>query len=571
MTNKTGSIDKSQEIISPENLSVNSIIETWRNPKGYLAVIAVTIIILLIVSVTTLVYFTGGTAFVWVHLMYIPLILAAAVFRIPGGILAALFAGLLLGPLMPLAVAKDIPQQTTQWLFRIGFFVLAATLSGTFSKWFNDQIDMVQIQAMHDLQTGLPNLLSLQKFFRHDLNHHPKLPVALAIINISNLQQIINTLSYRSAGDICLQIANRLQESTSSTVTFYKLQSNTYALTRPDIELPDFIALCKKIATRLEEPFQYEGIPVIINMHFGIAMTHEATISSCDIVQKASIAADDAEKDNLLYATYTKTFDTSSIKRLSLLGTMKEALQADELTLFLQPKASLTDRKIMGVEALIRWQHPTEGLIPPDQFIPEAEKTWLIHPLSLFALKAGLNQLKRWEQKGYNLTLAVNLTSHNIQDRPLITELIAMIQDYGIDASKLEIEITERSLVTDFKTAADVLTSLKYIGTKISIDDFGTGYSSSNYLRTLPIDTIKIDQSLIANLTTSPLSASLVKHMLGAAKDLNLTTVAEGVETEELFNLLGEMGCDLAQGYYINKALSEQDFEQWLSSSDWKI
>ncbi len=571
MANKTNKIPKNDEIVSPENLSVNSFIETWRKPKGYRAILAVTLIVLLIVSIAQLVYLTGGTAFVWAHLMYIPLILAAAVFRIPGGILAAFLAGLLLGPSMPLAVAKEIPQQTSQWLFRIGFFLLAATLSGIFSKWFNDQIDRVQTQALHDPQTGLPNLLSLQKFFLHDPKNPPDLPVALAIINISNLQQIINTLSYRSASDICLQIAARLKKSTSHPVTFYRLQNNIYALTMPGIDLQEFISLCKKIATNLEAPFQYEEIPVIINMHFGIAMAHEPTSTACDIVQKASIAAHDAEKENLLYSTYTKSFDTSSVRRLSLLGTMKEALMAEELTLFLQPKVSLADKKIMGAEALIRWQHPEEGLIPPDLFIPEAEKTWLIHPLSLFALKAGLNQLKRWENKGYNLKLAVNLTSHNIQDRSLISELIDMIRDYGIDASKLEIEITERSLVTDIKTAADVLTSLKNIGAQISIDDFGTGYSSSSYLQTLPVDTIKIDQSLIANLTTSPLSASLVKHMLAAAKELKLTTVAEGVESEELFNLLKEMGCDIAQGYYINKPLSEKEFEQWLTNSDWKL
>jgi EAL domain-containing protein (putative c-di-GMP-specific phosphodiesterase class I) len=153
----------------------------------------------------------------------------------------------------------------------------------------------------------------------------------------------------------------------------------------------------------------------------------------------------------------------------------------------------------------------------------------------------------------------------------VIAELIELIKHFNINAANLEIEITERSLITDMKTAVEVLTSLKNIGTKISIDDFGSGYSASSYLQTLPIDAVKIDQSLVSNLFASPLNTSLVKHILAAARDLNLTTVAEGVESKELFDILGKMGCDLAQGYYISKPLAENEFNGWLRTSPWHL
>ena len=559
--------------MQPDTLSVSALIEKWRKPRGFRAAVAACFVLLLIGAVGGLVYYSGGTVFVWPHLMYVPLILAAAVFRIPGGIIAAFICGLVLGPLMPLSVAKEIPQQTANWLFRIFFFLLVGLLTGLISQWFNEQIDRAQRQSLHDPLTGLPNFLSLQNFLLQALSNggRPDSPVALAVINISNLSQIIDTLSYRSASKLCLQIAERLQNSSSPSLSFYKMQSNTYACSATDIDLHEFINLCRGITKNLKEPFHFEGIPVIVNMHLGITRTENKMTDADEMIQKASIAAHAAEDQNLLYSTYSKNIDTNCVKRLSLLGTMKDALEAEELILFLQPKVAISSGKIVGAEALIRWQHPEDGLLSPNLFIPEAEKTWLIHPLSLFAIRAGLNQLRRWKNDGYDLKLAINLTSHNIQDRSLITELINMVRDYDIDASNLEIEITERSLVTDMRTASEVLTSLKSIGTQISIDDFGTGYSSARYLKKLPIDAVKIDQSLIADLPSSPFSRSLVKHILGAAGDLELKTVAEGVESKELFELLGEMGCDIAQGYYISKPLAEKDFDRWLQNSSWTV
>lgn len=558
--------------MSPEILPVYSFIENWRNPKGVRSVIVASVVLLLLTTITGIVFYTGGTSFAWLHLMYMPIIIAAVAFRIRGGVVTALAAGLLLGPHMPLNVTQGIPQETTNWAIRIFFFLIPAILTGLFSGWLNKQIDIARQQSLYDPQTNLPNYLSLLDFLENILKKPEQLRgrVSLAIIIISNLQQIIDTLSYRSNNVLSRQIAERLRTLAKPQLKFYKLQSNILAIAASDIELHRFIGHCHQITQNLKNPFHFEGIPVIINMHVGFFSNEDNGETADEMIQKASIAAHFAEEQNLLYTSYNKSFDNNSVKRLSLLGTMKEALTADELLLFLQPKVEIATKKIIGAEALIRWLHPQDGLLSPEMFVPEAEKTWLIHPLSLYAIKAGLHQLQHWKKAGRNLKLSINLTAHNIQDRNLIAELIRLIELYNIDAANLEIEITERSIITDMKTAADVLHSLKNIGTLISIDDFGSGYSSTRYLQSLPIDTVKIDQSLVLNLLSSSLNTSLVKNILSVARDLNMKTVAEGVESQKIFDTLGEMGCDFAQGYYISKPLSEMEFNRWLDNSHWK-
>ena len=433
MQNIIENAEKQGHSMQPETLPLYSFIENWRKPEGIRAVVVISTIVVLLAAISAVIYYTGGTSFSWLHLMYIPIIIAAAVFRITGGIAAALAAGLLLGPYMPLYVPKGIPQETTNWMFRIFFFLIAAILTGLFSQWFNDQIDRAQKQSLHDPLTDLPNYLSLQNFLRQVLDRpeNNRVTVALAVIIISNLQQIIDTLSYRSANVLYLQIAERLRNTSLPQATFYKLQNNILAIAAHDLELHHFINLCHQVTLNLKDPFHFEEIPVIINMHVGVVSNEKKRKSADEMIQKASIAAHFAEEENLLYSAYNKNFDNNSVKRLSLLGTMKEALMADELILFLQPKVAIATGKIVGAEALIRWQHPRDGLLSPALFVPEAEKTWLIHPLSLFAVRAGLQQLQHWKNAGYDLTLSINLTSHNIQDRSLIAELIELIKHRG--------------------------------------------------------------------------------------------------------------------------------------------
>lgn len=556
-----------------EDHELNQYIEKWRNPRGTSAFIAVFLIILLLLGVGGIVYLTGGTGYVWVHLMYVPIILAAMLFRIPGGIAAALAAGLIVGPYMPLDVSANVNQDAANWLLRTLFLLLMGGLAGFLSFCFNRQIDCSMKQSRHDRLTGLPNLLALSERLTQ-IKAEPgqdSANIALAIIQISNFPQIINTLGYRSLTVFSKEIAQRLTQDNIPIKELYCFRDNSFAVLATNIPLHDFIDQCREIAEVLQKPFYFEDIPVTIDMHIGISHSPLCHSDVEEIIHKASIAVFNAEEGKLLYKTYSKKDDHNSIERLALLGSIEEAIDNNELSLFLQPKVTFGEGRIMGAEALIRWQHPTFGLLSPGMFIPEVEKTWLIHPLSLFAIRAGLDQIRRWENSGYDLKLSINLTAHNIQDRSLIAELINLIKDYGINPAHLEIEITERFLLTDMDTAVDVLHSLRNLGAEVAIDDFGSGYSTMNYIQKLPITAIKLDQSLVDGLGASPLSQSVIRNIIKATHEMNLTTVAEGVENKELFDLLADLGSDIAQGYYISKPLAEKDFDNWLTSCPWKL
>lgn len=558
----------------PDKDSISVMIEEWRRPRGIHALAVVIILVLMALLITGIVYMYGGTVSIYPHLMYPPIILASVLFRMPGGIVAGLIAGLLLGPYMPLSTVQEIPQQSFNWIMRMGFFMGMGAVGGFISRCYNDHLDNTQEKSLHDPLTGLQNLQSLYLRLEHlfDEEEFTKKEIILAILSISNLQQIVSTLSYRSSSVIIRQIADRLeQEGDLPADSLFRIQDNNFAVVAVDVNIEDFIAKCRMITKHLEEPFLFEGVPITVNMHLGIASSKADGENIEELIQKAGIAAYKAEKNKTVYAVYSVEDDSDSVERLTLLGSMKKAIDTSELTLYLQPKVSMADGVVVGVESLIRWQHPEKGLLSPYMFVPEAENTWLSHPLSLFAIKEGLAQMKCLGKSGFDIKLAVNLTAHNIQDRIFIARFIKSVRESGIDVSRLEIEITERFLLTELDAARDALGILKKMGASIAIDDFGSGYSSVSYIQEFPIDTVKIDQSIIANVATSSLSRSLIRHMLEFNKELGITTVAEGVETEEQFNLLAEMGCDIAQGYYVGHPLPCREFGNWLASSPWKV
>jgi len=538
----------------------------WRNPTGWTAVFVAGGIGVMIGLVTWLVYAGGGTVFAWLHLMYIPIILAAAFFQVPGGMIAALAAGAALGPLMPLSVAKGIAQQPMNWVFRVCFFTLVGLVTGQITRWLNAQIDKAERAAYIDSLTALPTMIAMERMFNQKIDQGR---LSLAVISFSNLTEIITTLGYKCRPHLMLQIADRLRQGAAGTPLF-RLTDRTFAILSAEPDLDTFIAMCQRVTTSLKEPFFYNYVPVALNMHIGVAQRQEDDPASMTtLVQRARVALFSAREENKLCKTYDPADDHMNVERLALLGSLHSAIEQSELSLFLQPKIKIDSRRVSGAETLIRWNHPEKGLVRPDLFIPEAERTWIIHPLTLFAMRTVLRQIKHFEDKGWDLRLAVNLTAQSIQDKELIGEFIDMIRDSGIDPQHLEVEITERILVTDLATASSVLHSLKDLGARISVDDFGAGHSTMRYVRDLPIDAIKIDQSLITNLITSEFSRIVVDHIFQIAQKMDLVTIAEGVETEEILAKLKEFGCDYAQGYLISKPLPENEFEQWLADCQW--
>jgi EAL domain-containing protein (putative c-di-GMP-specific phosphodiesterase class I)/GGDEF domain-containing protein len=549
---------------------MGSFIERWRKPKGYQKLILAGLVLVLIGSNGWLVFQTGGTKYVWLHLMYIPILLSAAAFNVAGGLCAALLAGLVLGPYMPLDIDQHIAQSPTNWLIRAGLFMLTAVISGLMFSRLNLQLDRIRSQALLDARTGLPNLHSLQEQLDQAYSSRRKMASTpyLAILDFINLREIINTFGYRPSQNLIQQIVQRF-DIVNEQYQIYRVSMERFAILGGQKTLSEhYLSDCKALLNRFEKPFMINDIPISLNLCIGIAQPNVAD-STDELIQKASIAAQNALKSGMRYAIYSKKDDTYRVETIALLGSLNDAIANNELALYFQPKIDIQSDQVVGAETLIRWHHPREGLIKPNRYIPQAEKTWLAYPLSMFAIRSALRQLGEWQDAGISLKLAVNLTARNIQNRAFIKEAMSLIRQSSIDMTQLEFEITERFLVTDTDRVAQFLVALKKLGVNILLDDFGTDYASIGLLKRLPVDAIKIDKSLIQHLDTSVFNQSATWRIIQSTKDLKIQSVAEGVESKAILQKLKGFGCDQAQGYYFSPPLSRNDFDHWLSTSPW--
>jgi EAL domain-containing protein (putative c-di-GMP-specific phosphodiesterase class I) len=250
---------------------------------------------------------------------------------------------------------------------------------------------------------------------------------------------------------------------------------------------------------------------------------------------------------------------------------LRHAGERNELTLYYQPKIDVRTQRLAGAEALIRWRHPRNGLVMPDTFIADAEKTGVIKPLSDWVLNEAVRQCAEWNAAGMPLTLAINMSARVIQDQQLPTRVAAVLAEHGVRAEQLDIEITETAIMSDPQRAAQVMMALDAMGVRLSIDDFGTGYTSLNQLRRLPVDEVKIDRSFVMNMLRDANDAMIVRSIIDLAHNMNRTVVAEGVESKKILDALAELNCDVVQGYFFSKPLSVGDFQSWLHTVTYSL
>jgi EAL domain-containing protein (putative c-di-GMP-specific phosphodiesterase class I) len=276
-----------------------------------------------------------------------------------------------------------------------------------------------------------------------------------------------------------------------------------------------------------------------------------------------------AKRDHVGFVVYSAEADTHSVRQLTLTGQLRRAIEDDQMILEFQPKIDARTSGISGVEALVRWQHPEHGAIPPDEFIHSAEQTGLIKPLTLWVLNAALSGLNAWQQEGCEFGVAVNLSVKSLHDPQLPETVRMLLQSWNQRPELLTFEITESALMADPETALSVLARIAEIGCRLSLDDFGTGYSSLAYLQKLPIDELKIDRSFVVAMTRDDNAAVIVRSVVKLAKGLGLSVVAEGVESEEAFARLRALGCDHVQGFLFGPSMGADHFRAWLSTSPW--
>jgi diguanylate cyclase (GGDEF)-like protein len=456
--------------------------------------------------------------------------------------------GLLLGLAPMVALAADFALPSVALLF---LPLLAVHRGGR-------QAIAKEHQAVHDALTGLPN----RSLFRHQIEQvvnagrRADRTAAVMLIDLDHFKEINDTLGHHAGDRLLQEVSERLRASLYEQDMVARLGGDEFGVLLADMAgHEEASAVAQHLLTQLREPFSIEGLTLEVDASIGIACAPEHGSAVEQLIQRADIAMYAAKEGGRGHLLFEPQLDRYSPRRLSLAGALRSAIADGEIVLFFQPKAELTTGQIIGVEALARWQHPRLGLIGPSEFVPIAEQTGLIGPLTSHVLEEALRQLAEWGEQGEELSVAVNLSARSFLDAQLAVEIPRLLERTGVDAERLELEITESMLMLDPARAKATLERLSGIGLSLSVDDFGTGYSSLANLKRLPVDVIKIDKSFVIDMPHDASDAAIVRSTIDLAHNLGLKVVAEGVESHEAWRRLEELGCDLAQGFHVSRPL----------------
>ncbi len=446
------------------------------------------------------------------------------------------------------------------------YVILFRIVAGA-SKTLRKQAEVNEHQALHDALTDLPN-----RTLFHDRVHQAltsarreHVPTAVMIMDLDRFKEVNDTLGHASGDELLKQVGIRLSESLRESDTVARLGGDEFGVLLPKVlDAEAAVAVARKLRRTLEEPFTIHGLALQMEASIGIALYPDHGSNVQSLLQRADVAMYVAKEHPSGCEVYSRERDAYSPDRLTLLTDLRRAIDRGQLVLHYQPKADLRTGEIHGVEALVRWEHPERGMIPPDEFIPPAQKTGVIGPLTMFVLDEALRQCRSWTLQGLGLCVAVNLSTRNLLDVHLPDTVSELLARWEVPASLLELEITESTILADPVRAMQILSRLDEMGVRLAIDDFGTGYSSLAYLKRLPVDELKIDKSFILGMEESENDAVIVRSTIDLGRNLGLRVVAEGVETAKAWNRLGSLGCDLAQGYYLSRPVPAAELTEWV-------
>ena len=434
-------------------------------------------------------------------------------------------------------------------------------------------ISQLKYLAAYDPLTALPNRARLVERVHELLSlQNLNVDIALLRVNIDRFEEINNALSYQKGDELLRQFARRLQTVAGSVDMLARLDADEFGL----IFVGNGIAheaseRARSILNALDAPFIIEGLALDVHASIGMARAPDDARNADNLLRRADMAMRAAKRAAAGFVSYTAAIDQYASHRLTLMGELSHAIDHDELVLFYQPKVSFKTNRVVGVEALLRWQHPQRGLISPDQFIPLAEKTGAIQRLTQWVLKSAIRQSTLWHRAGYLVNVSLNLSVRNLLEPAFPHWVLALLDGDGASAESITMEITESALMADPAKARSVLILLSEHGIRFSIDDFGTGYSSLAYIKHLPVREIKIDKIFVSTLMTDADNNTIVRSTIDLGHNLGLSVTAEGVENQETWNTLGAFGCDEAQGYFLSKPLAVAQFERWLQKSQWGV
>jgi diguanylate cyclase (GGDEF)-like protein len=446
------------------------------------------------------------------------------------------------------------------------YFVLFRLVAGA-SRRLRHQARDNEFLATHDALTGLANRRFLEAKVEELLMEARQRGghVALALFDLDRFKEINDTLGHQSGDEVLVTVANRLAEHLD-TACVARLGGDEFVVVSIDVDDGhDALLLCDRIEHLLEEPVEVQGIQVGVRGSVGLAVSPFDGADCSTLLQHADVAMYVAKRSGTTRRMYSAEFDHYSPERLGLAVELRGAMQTGQIAMVYQPKLHIGSCEVRSVEALVRWQHPVRGTIPPIDFLPLIENTELIGPLTWHVLDLSLSQCAEWRRAGIDLTVAVNLSARTLGDVSLVENVRAALARHGLPASALELELTESALLDDHQRANEALVQLRHMGITLSVDDFGTGYASIGYLTTLPIDVLKIDQSFVFDLLTDRRAAAVVRCTIDLARQLGLKVIAEGVEDAATLAELHRLGCDEAQGYLIARPMPAEQLGGWIT------
>jgi len=420
-------------------------------------------------------------------------------------------------------------------------------------------------QALHDSLTGLGNRLLFTERLKAALDAPSDLVVAVMLMDLDEFKEINDTLGHATGDNVLGEVARRLSRAVATRGTVARLGGDEFAIAIPACrDTAEALALARAVQREFDTPVEVDGLTLEVRASIGVTLSPQHGSDPDLLLQRADVAMYSAKAARRGVELYAADRDHYSPRRLSLAADLRHDLEAGRLQVHFQPKADARTARVMGFEALLRWTHPTYGPIPPDEFVPIAEQSGLIAPLTRWVLAEALSHLARWRANGLDVTVAVNLSARSLLDVNLVQDVRRCLRQAGVPGSALVLELTETSVMADPNRSGEVLGELTALGCHVAIDDFGTGYSSLSRLKQLPVDEVKIDKSFVLHMATDADDATIVRSIIDLARNLGLTAVAEGVEDADSWRTLAALGCAQIQGYYFSRPLPAAEIEVWL-------
>jgi diguanylate cyclase (GGDEF)-like protein len=431
----------------------------------------------------------------------------------------------------------------------------------------------VDRDALYDPVSSLPNRVLLFDHLGRDIAiaSADQRPLCLLLVDLDRFQEINRAFGHQRGDQVLAQVGRRLGQQLAPAELISRIGGDEFVIVLPGADAGRASRLATRLLKALEAPLMIGDRPVTVGASIGIAEYPTHGVDATEIVRAAEVAMYSAKQSSSGFALFAGGDPAQSQFELARIGELREALTNDQLVVYYQPKIHLRSGLVTRVEALVRWQHPTEGLLYPAEFLPLAERSGLIRTISDWTLEQAIRQCRQWHDEQSPIHIAVNLPARSLQDPLLPLRVVELLERWRVEPRCLKLEITESSILADPQHAFAVLSLLQAVGVRLSIDDFGTGFSSLVHLRQLPVDEIKIDKSFVQAMLTSDADLAIVRATIELAHNLGRQVVAEGVEDEQTLQVLSDLGCDLVQGYYYSKAVPADELRRWLQVNDWGL